>query len=186
MTTSAIIIISEPDPMISGVLRVEFSRWNFAVLLAGSTEEAEDYASQTVASLVVLDAAKAQPGAYETCARIRRLDGYTDRPIVLTVREVSARTQAAATMAGATALLTKPYSVTDLFQAITPHLRPNDPLLAAGHSRSGVAAPKAQEWKTPAALEWKSSPESALSRNLLLMPIVRGTGQKIPVIGKIS
>jgi DNA-binding response OmpR family regulator len=58
MTTPAIIIISERDPMISGVLRVEFSRWNFAVLLATSCAEADDYAAQTVASLVVLEVAK--------------------------------------------------------------------------------------------------------------------------------
>jgi len=35
--------------MISGVLRVEFSRWDFAVLLATSCEEADGYAAQTVA-----------------------------------------------------------------------------------------------------------------------------------------
>ena len=34
--------------------------------------------------------------AYEACARIRRRDGYADRPIVLTVQEVSPRTMAAA------------------------------------------------------------------------------------------
>src|SRR4051812_22180696 len=100
MTTPPIIIISEPDPMISGVLRVEFSRWNFAVLLASSCEEAADYAAQTVAALIVLDSAKAQMAAYETCARIRRRPGYASRPIVLTGWNVSARTQAAATTAG--------------------------------------------------------------------------------------
>jgi DNA-binding response OmpR family regulator len=186
MTTPPIIIISEPDPMISGVLRVEFSRWNFAVLLATSCEEAADYAAQTVAALIVLDSAKAQMAAYETCARIRRRPGYASRPIVLTGWNISARTQAAATTAGATTLLAKPYSVMDLFRAITPHMKPDDPLLVAGHSQSGVAAPPSQEWKRPGSLEWKSGPESALSRNRLLLPIVRGAGKKIPIIGKIS
>src|SRR4051812_40323471 len=116
MTTPPIIIISEPDPMVSGVLRVEFSRWDFAVLLAGSSEEADAYATQTAASLVVLDAARAHLSAYEACARIRRRQGYATCPIVLTVREVSTRLQAAAATAGATALLAKPYSVMDLFR----------------------------------------------------------------------
>jgi DNA-binding response OmpR family regulator len=186
MTTPAIIIISEPDPMISGALRVEFSRWDFAVLLASSCEEADNYAAQTVASLVVLDIAKPQMSAYAACARIRRRAGYASRPIVLTGWDISARTQAAATTAGATALLPKPYSVIDLFRAITPHLEPNDPLLVTGHIQTGVAAPPTREWKSPGALEWKSGPESALSRNRLLLPIVRGTGKKIPIIGKVS
>ena len=186
MTTPPIIIIAEPDPMISGVLRVEFSRWNFAVLLADSSQEAESYAAQTVASLIVLDAAKAQLGAYETCARIRHRRGYAERPIVLTVRDISARAQAAAQTAGATALLPKPYSVTDLFRAITPHMHPQDPLLLASHTQPGVATPPAQQWKTPAPPEWHSGPDSALSRNRLLLPIVRGTGKKISVLGKIS
>jgi DNA-binding response OmpR family regulator len=186
MTIPPIIIIAEPDPMISGVLRVEFSRWNFAVLLAASCEEAGHYAAQTVAALVVLDAAKVQMAAYETCARIRRRPGYAARPIVLTGWDISARTQAAATTAGATVLLAKPYSVMDLFRAITPHMQADDPLLVAGHSQTGVAAPPTQEWKKPRALEWNGSAESALSRNRLLLPIVRGTGNKIPFGGKIS
>jgi hypothetical protein len=41
MTTPPIIIISEPDSMISDVLRVEFSRWEFAVLLAEGSAAAD-------------------------------------------------------------------------------------------------------------------------------------------------
>jgi DNA-binding response OmpR family regulator len=186
MLTPPIIIVSEPDPMISAVLRVEFSRWDFAVLLATNSGEADTYAAQTVASLVVLDASRARLSAYEACARIRRRQGYADRPIVLTVRDISPRMRAAAATAGATALLAKPYSVMDLFRVITPHMQPDDPLLLAGHTQAGVAAPPAQEWKLPQPLEWRSGSESALSRNRLLLPIVRGTEKRVPVIGKIS
>jgi DNA-binding response OmpR family regulator len=186
MSGPAIIIISEPDPMISGVLRVEFSRWDFAVLLAGSSEEAAAYACQALASLVVLDAGKAHVSAYEACARIRRSDGYAARPIVVTVQQVSERSMAAAEIAGATALLSKPYSVMDLFRAVTPHLPANDPLLLAGNASTGVAAPPRQEWKLPPSLEWRSGDESTLSRNKLLLPIVRGGGKSIPLAGKVS
>jgi DNA-binding response OmpR family regulator len=185
MTTPPIIIIFEPDPMISGVLRVEFSRWDFAVLLAVSTDEVHTYAAQTVASLIVLDAAKTELAAYEACARIRRRDGYAGRPIVLTAREISPRTTAAAGRAGATALLPKPYSMMDLFRAVTPHVQPEDPLLTAGHALAGVAAPPTQEWNQPPSLEWRSGDGSALSRNKLLLPIVRGAGVKIPLTSKI-
>jgi DNA-binding response OmpR family regulator len=186
MTTPPIIIIAEPDAMISGMLRVEFSRWDFAVLLATSCEQAGIYAAQTVAALVVLDAAKARMSAYETCVRIRHRPGYAARPIVLTEWEISARTQAAATIAGATALLAKPYSVMELFRAIMPYMQADDPLLVAGHVQTGLAAPPMQEWRGPGTLEWNSGADSALSRNRLLLPIVRGTGTKIPFGGKIS
>lgn len=186
MPTPPVIIVFEPDPMISGVLRVEFSRWDFAVLLAVSTQEADSYAAQTVASLIVLDASRGHMPAYEACARIRRRAGYANRPIVLTVREISERTAEAARTAGATALLPKPYSVMDLFRAVTPHMQPDDPLLLAGRTMAGVAAPPTQEWKRPGPLEWHSGGDSALSRNRLLLPIVRGTGRKISILGKVT
>jgi DNA-binding response OmpR family regulator len=186
MTTPPIIIISEPDAMISSVLRVEFSSWNFAVLLADNSEEAEAYASQTIASLVVLDATTSHLSAYEACARIRRRRGYAARPIVLTDREVSPRTKAAAETAGATILLPKPYSVLDLFRAITPHMQRDDPLLVAGHKLTGMVAPPTKEWPLPGSLEWSSGGESALSRNKLLLPIVRRVGKKVPLLGKTS
>jgi DNA-binding response OmpR family regulator len=186
MTTPPIIIVSEPDTMISAVLRVEFSRWDFAVLLAESSQEAFVYASQVVASLVVLDASTAGLSAYEACARIRRREGYAGRPIVLTVREVSPRAKAAAETAGATILLQKPYSVLDLFRAITPHVPPDDPLLLAGHTATGSAEPAAQAWTVTSSLEWCSGSDSALSKNKLLLPIVRGVGKKLPLIGKTS
>src|ERR1700761_7747322 len=104
MSPPPIVIIAEPDPMISSVLRVEFTHMDFAVFLATSGREAEKYAAHTVAHLVVLDA-KLQLEACEACARIRRRQGYADRPIVLTTNEPSPRIQAAADKAGATLLL---------------------------------------------------------------------------------
>ena len=181
MSTPPVIIIFEPDAMICGVLRVEFSRWDFAVLLAETTKQAEDYAKQVVASLTVLDVGMANFSAFEACARIRRIPGYADRLIVLTTKEHSARTKMAAEMAGANVLLEKPYSMMDLFQAVTPHASPNDPLLIAQSMRPGTAAPKAQEWKTPTAPVVPPGADSALNRNKLLLPIVRGTGKKIPI-----
>ena len=83
-------------------------------------------------------------------------------------------------------MLAKPYSVMDLFRAITPHMRADDPLMVAGHSQTGLAAPQGHEWKRPGALEWNSGAETELSRNRLLLPIVRGTGKKIPYGGKIT
>ena len=169
--------------MISSVLRVEFTHWDFAVLLAADGREAEDYASQTVAHLIVLDTGKQHLGAYEACVRIRRRAGYAERPIVLTANDPSDRMMAAAERAGATALLPKPYSVRDLFAAVTPHLAADDPLLTSRARRPGTAEQKL-EWTGAPSPAQRSGSGSALTRNGLLLPIVRGRGVKIPLIRK--
>jgi len=181
MSAPPIVIIAEPDPMISSVLRVEFTHLDFAVLLAATGQEAEDYAFLAVARLIVLDVGKFGLEAYQACARIRRFAGYASRPIVLTAKEVSDRARAAADKAGATALLVKPYSVSDLFAAVAPHLAADDPLLTARANPPGTAAPR-REWTAVPAQAQQSGSGSALTRNGLLLPIVRGRGMRIPLI----
>jgi DNA-binding response OmpR family regulator len=175
-----IIIVAEPDSIFSNVLRVEFSQQNFAVLMAATARDAEDYAAQAVAHLVVLDVGTLGLAGYEACARIRHRDGYANRPIVLTSGTVSDRLQAAAETAGATALLAKPYSVSDLFTAITPHVPEGDPLLTRRPRRVGVA----QDWTSAPLPALQAGQNSALTRNGRLLPIVRGSGVKIPLYGK--
>lgn len=182
MSTPPVIIVAEPDPIISGVLRVEFSRWDFAVLLASGAREAEDFATRTVANLVVLDAVREGTATYECCARIRRRNGYAAQPILITANDVSSRTRAAAETAGATALLHKPYSLLDLFNAVTPHIAANDPLLTARYVRPGLPEPPARIWDARQAPGWECGAESALSRNRLLLPIVRGGVASIPLV----
>ena len=179
MATPPIVIIAEPDPRISSVLRVEFTHWDFAVFLAATGPEAEDYAAQTVAHLIVLDA-KLQMGAYEACARIRHRQGYTDRPIVLTTSEPSPRIRAAAAAAGATVVLAKPYSVSDLINAVRPFLPRDDQLLT--HRAQAPPVSAAREWT--AAPAWQVGGNSALARNGMLLPIVRGKGVSVPLLRK--
>lgn len=181
MSTPPIVIIAEPDPIISSILRVEFTRLDFAVLLAASGPEAEAYASQTVAHLVVLDT-KLHLGAYDACARIRRRAGYTDRPIVLTATEPSPKVKAAAEKASATVVLPKPYSVDDLFSAIRRFVPAADLLLTHSARVGGVNAPRA--WTPAAPLAWGAGGNSTLARNGQLLPIVRGKGVVIPLIRK--
>jgi DNA-binding response OmpR family regulator len=181
MSTPPIVIIAEPDPMISSVLRVEFTHWDFAVFLAASGQEADNYAAQTVAHLVVIDV-RLQMDAYEACARIRRRQGYAVRPIVLTANDESPRVRAAAHKAGATVLLPKPYSVADLVRVVRPFVAADDPLFTYRAQASGMAEPK--EWTRAPTLTWQSSGNSALARNGLLLPIVRGKGARIPLVRK--
>ncbi len=179
MSTPPIIIIAEPDHMISSALRVEFDRGGFVPLLAATGQEAEDFASQTMAHLVVLDT-RLHLGAYDACVRIRRRRGYETTPIVLTTHESSPRVNAVAHKAGATLVLPKPYSVSDLFTAIQPFVAADDLLLTHRAQAGGFGAPQ-QWWPTPPPT-WQSGADSALTRNGQLLPIVRGKGAKIPLV----
>src|SRR5208283_2706642 len=144
MSAPPVMIVAEPDPLISSVLRVEFTQMDFAVLMAATAPEAEEYVAHAIASLVVLDVGALGLAGYSACLHIRRRSGYADRPIVLTSGGVSERTRAAAKMAGATVLLPKPYSVSDLLTEVTPHLPAGDPLLTHRAAKPGLA----QAWTT--------------------------------------
>ncbi len=181
MSTPPTVIIAEPDPIISSVLRVEFTRWDFAVLLANSGLEAADYAGRTDAHLLVL-AARLRLAACAACARVRRRPGCPGRPIVLTTTEPSARVRLAAEKAGATVVLEKPYSVDDLFNAIRPFVPSDDLLLTYRVRGGGMSAPR--PWSPAPPRTWQSGGNSALTRNGQLLPIVRGRGVMVPLIRK--
>jgi DNA-binding response OmpR family regulator len=179
MPAPPIVIIAEPDPRISSILRVEFSHWDFAVFLASSGLEAEEYAAHAVAQLIVLDT-KLHLGAYDACARIRRRAGYATKPIVLTANEISPTLKMVAAKVGATVLLPKPYSVAGLFGAIRPFLSSNDLLLT--HRARGPGMSQAREWMPAPPPNMRSGGDSALTRNAQLLPIVRSQGVAIPLV----
>jgi DNA-binding response OmpR family regulator len=181
MSTPPTVIIAEPDPIISSILRVEFTHRDFAVLLATSGFEAEAYAAHTVAHLIVLDA-KLQLAAYDACARIRRRPGYADRPIVLTTHEPSPRIRAAASAAGVTVVLAKPYSVDGLFSAIRPFVPPTDLLLTHRDRAAGMNA--STQWASSQPRTRQSGGNAASSPHGQLLPIVRANGVMIPLARK--
>lgn len=179
MSEPSIIIIADPDAMISNALRVEFSQFDCAVLLAGNNKEAEDYASQTIAQMIVLDVSARKLSGYAACARIRRQPGYATRPIILTAAEVLPKDTAAAKQAGATVLLPKPYSIRGLVRAVTPHLAANDPLRA---HLPPVQEKVQVDWTKDSNSAWRFGPNSGLSRNASILPVVRTTGVRIPLL----
>lgn len=181
MSPPPIIIIAASDKMVGNALRVEFTHQDFAVLIADDCRQAEDYAAQTIAHLVVLDIGAPHLSAFEACVRIRRRKRYENRPIVLTVNDADVRMQAAADKAGATALLRKPYSLDDLFHAVRPHLAADDLLLIHGMKvRPGAGEP--HEWRAGPTPPPRLPDNSALTRNRELLPIVHGAGKKVPLV----
>jgi DNA-binding response OmpR family regulator len=184
MSEPPTIIVAARDQLVRDVLRVEFSHLGFIVLLAMTGPEAEDYAARTIADLAVLDVELPGFSGYDACARIRRQTGYQTAPILLTVRERSPRVDAAAVTAGATAILSKPFSFNDLLSTLAPHLPSDHALLVRLPAAGGVGEGTGREWGRPETLEWRFGTDSGLSRNGLMLPVVRGKGVQVPLIRK--
>ena len=176
MSSAALAIVSEPDPRIRHVLRVELSHAAWNVLVATDADEVEYLAAQTPADMIVLDVSTIKLRGYSACARIRRQVGYETRPIILTAANVGTRDAAAAGTAGATALLAKPYSVNKLFQTIRPHLAANDPRRAA----IPLAPEKVLDWSTAA--RWSFSAGSGLRQDGRPIQVIPGPTVRIPLI----
>lgn len=182
MSIASSIIIVDRDPIVSNALRVEFSARDFLVLLAGDPEEAEDFAARTQASLVVLDVGTQRLPVFDACARIRRMDGYARCPIVLTSMQITQRVREAASTAGATLVLAKDYSFTDLVNAVLPHVPAQHAVARKLAPASGAAMPAQTEWRAPPSFAWQFGENSRLSANAKLMPVVRGAGVRVPLL----
>lgn len=181
MNVEPIVIVADPNPGMRNSLRVAFSQAQCTVLMASSPWEAEEYAREADARLVVLDVTRLKLRSFETCARIRRWTGYADRPIILTVAEAEAKDRAAAEEAGATTLLEKPYSISTLVRAIRRHVAPDDPLCRC----LPVIHDGQMEWPRRVPSTWRFSPGSGLARHGRVLPVEGGAGISIP-LGKVS
>jgi len=179
MSTPITIIIADPDPIFSASLRVAFSEMGFTVLLPVDGPDAEMFAAATQAVLVVVDVGLSGVSGYDACARIRRQPGYQDTPIVLTALRVTENMRLAAATAGASAMIEKPYSLTDLLDSVVPRLPADHPLLI---HRPPPRDMRETPWGPPRPLNWPHSDGSGLSRNKAVMAVVRANGVKIPLI----
>jgi len=114
------VIVADNDSMMRGLLRTILVRPGRTLLLCADGLEAVELASQTLATLVLLDLRMPRMGGIEACMQIRELPRYATVPVViLTVFDGDALKRRAA-MAGATAFLAKPFSRAQLLRVIDP------------------------------------------------------------------
>lgn len=178
------VIITERDTMVAAPLRVEFTQRDFLALLAADAEEAEHYAQQTRASLVIIDVGRNRLAALDACARIRRLDGYGGCPIVLTTLQATEPVRKAAAAALVTCVLEKPYSFSALADAVCAKVPAEHPVQRG--LAPALGAYERQEWLRPPTLSWDQGTDSQLSRNAKLIPLLRGEGVRVPLRGRVS
>jgi CheY-like chemotaxis protein len=123
------VIVADNDSMMRGLLRTVLEQPKRTILLCVDGLEAVELATQTLATLVLLDLRMPKMDGIEACHQIRALPRYANVPIVmLTVFDVEGMKRRAL-RAGASAFLSKPFSRAALLAAV-------DPLIAAHRRRA--------------------------------------------------
>jgi two-component system cell cycle response regulator len=112
-------IVADDDPVIRAILRSALIGIGLDVRLACHGHEAVGLAGRVSATLVLLDLTMPGLDGMAACARIRGLPGYEAVPIIVLTGKHDAPAKAAATAAGATLFLTKPFQPAALLQALS-------------------------------------------------------------------
>jgi two-component system alkaline phosphatase synthesis response regulator PhoP len=116
------VIVADDDPMIRNILKDKLEAIEQNVFLANNGLEALGLASRMQASLVILDVKMPKLDGLLACERIRRLPGYATTPIVMLTFQDTERAQIAASRAGATMFLVKPFGSAALMLALSRYL----------------------------------------------------------------
>jgi CheY-like chemotaxis protein len=114
------VIIAENDSMMRGLLRTVLEQPRRKLLLCVDGVEAVQLATQTLATLMLLDLRMPRKDGIEACALIRALPRYATVPIVILTVFDGDTLKRRALRAGATAFLAKPFSRDQLLRAINP------------------------------------------------------------------
>ena len=174
------VIIADRDRDLRSALRVQLDAIGFTCFVAMDAHEAIERAARHPPGLVLLDTALPEFGAYEACAAIRRLADCRDIPIVLVTAIDRRQIRTAAIRAGASLVLVKPFSVSELLRALEP-IRTDIDGSAAGqpfaggpaNPMSGVAEPPRQVWGPPARSKPTEPRPPQLEQGLHMLAVMR-------------
>jgi two-component system phosphate regulon response regulator PhoB len=119
-TFNQTVIVAENDTMMRGLLRTVLAQKGRTLLLCADGLEAVELATQTLATLVLLDLRMPRVSGIEACMQIRELPRYATVPIVILTVFTGDSQKRRALSAGATAFLAKPFSSAELLTAINP------------------------------------------------------------------
>ncbi len=114
------VIVADNDSMVRGLLRTALEQPKRTILLCADGLEAVEFATQTLATLVLLDLRMPRLDGVEACRQIRALPRYSRVPIVILTVFNGDGMKRRALRAGATAFLGKPFSRAALLTALNP------------------------------------------------------------------
>jgi CheY-like chemotaxis protein len=179
------VIIADTDRDLRSALRVQLDALGFTSFVAVDAREAVERASSQTPRLVLLDVSLPRLGAFEACARIRRLPDCHAVPIMLITLLDRPQVRAAAARAGATRVLVKPFSLNDLLRELEPLVDAGGPIPWPGSPGvpapvpSGMAEPARRVWGPPPVRTSTFVPQaSTLAQGLHILDVVRSRETK--------
>lgn len=114
------VIVADNDSMMRGLLRTALEQPRRTLLLCADGLEAVELATQTLATMVLLDLRMPRMDGIEACLQIRELPRYRSVPIVILTVFDGDTLKRRALKAGATSFLAKPFSRGELLLAVNP------------------------------------------------------------------
>jgi CheY-like chemotaxis protein len=114
------VIVADNDSSMRSLLRTVLEQPRRTVLLCVDGLEAVELASQTLATLVLVDLRMPKMDGIEACQQIRALPRYATVPVVILTVFDAEGLKRRALRAGATAFLHKPFSRVTLLGALGP------------------------------------------------------------------
>ena len=120
------VLVADDDPLIRSILKANLQAINQDVVLANNGLEAISIASGMDASLIILDIKMPKLDGVQACQQIRKLPGYRLTPIVMLTFDDGEKAQEAASRAGATMFLVKPFGTATMMLALSKFLLIDD------------------------------------------------------------
>jgi len=134
------VIVADDDRLIREILRFKLEFINQTVVLAENGDEAVTLASEMQASLIILDVKMPKLDGLLACMQIRKLSNYVQTPIVMLTSDDTERSKVAASYAGASMYVVKPFNSASLILTLSRFLLLDKATLNSIHDAAVRAA----------------------------------------------
>jgi CheY-like chemotaxis protein len=134
------VLVADDDPVIRAILRSQLTAINQTAVLASNGQDAVMLALGMQASLVILDVMMPTLDGLRACTQLRQLPAYAETPIVMLTSDDTERSQTAASDAGATMFLVKPFAPAALMLTLSRFLPIDNATLHSIHDAAVRAA----------------------------------------------
>ncbi|MFQ5439305.1 MAG: phosphate regulon transcriptional regulator PhoB [Paracoccaceae bacterium] len=131
------VLIVEDEPAQVELLRYNFSRQGYTVVVATDGESGVEMAREESPDLILLDWMLPRISGIETCRRLRRARETREIPIIMLTARSEERDKVRGLDVGADDYLTKPYSIRELLARARAALRRPTAMVTQGKLSSG-------------------------------------------------
>jgi len=129
-----LVMVVDDSPTVRKILQVELERADYRVVMCSNGREAFQYCSRPEAAipgLIFLDVRMPGVDGFEVAQRLKRNHRLVNSTIILLTRCDSVIDRLKARLAGAQAVITKPFREVEILAAVRQYLGDGEPSLSA-------------------------------------------------------